>query len=62
MRDVEHNDTCAADGLDERAQVCHQVDGLGDRLGFGPQLAAIAQQVVIGIDEQQSGPIRGIIV
>jgi hypothetical protein len=59
---VEHHDACAAGGLDERAQMRQQIHGFGDLLDLGPQLASIAEQVIIGIDEQQSGPIRGIIV
>src|SRR5215510_12966390 len=39
-----------------------QVDGLGNRPGFGPQLASLAQQVVVWIDNQQAGVIRGIII
>src|SRR5262245_50149958 len=39
-----------------------QVDGLGNRPGFGPQLASLAQQVVVWIDDQQAGVIRGIII
>src|SRR5271167_3409971 len=62
VRDVENHDACAAGGLDERAQMRQQIHGFGDLLDLGPQLAAIAEQVIIGIDEQQSGPIRGIIV
>ena len=62
MRHIENQDTHAARCLDESAQMRQQVHGLGDRLGFGPELASIAQQVVIGIDEQQSGPTRIIIV
>jgi hypothetical protein len=61
MRHVEHHDTRAARRLDERAQMRQQVDGLGDCLGFGPELASVTQQVVVRIDEQQPGPIRGII-
>lgn len=38
-----------------------QVDSLGDRLGLRPQLASVAQQVVVRIDEQQTRPIRNII-
>src|SRR5215471_1082712 len=38
-----------------------QVDSLGDCLGLRPQLASVAQQVVVRIDEQQTRPIRNII-
>ena len=58
---VEHHDTGAARRLDEHAQMRQQFDGLGDRLGLRPQLAPVAQQVIVRIDEQQSGPLRGII-
>src|SRR5262245_48624212 len=39
-----------------------QVDGLGNRPGYGPQLASLAQQVVVWIDDQQAGVIRGVII
>src|SRR5262250_1424892 len=39
-----------------------QVDSLGNRPGFGPQLASLAQQVVVWIDDQQAGVIRVIII
>jgi hypothetical protein len=45
----------------ERAQVRQGPDGLGDRLDFRPQLTAVAEEIVVRIDEQQAGTVCGIV-
>jgi len=39
-----------------------QVNRLSDRFDVRPEFAPIAQEIVIRIDEQQAGPVRGIVV
>ena len=62
VRDVEYCNAYAARGLEECAQMRQQVNRLGDRSDLRPEFAPIAQEIVIRIDEQQAGPVRGIVV
>src|SRR6516225_9987729 len=62
VRHVEYCNAYAARGFEERAQMRQQFHRLGNCLEVRPEFAPVAQEIVIRIDEQQAGPVRGIVV
>jgi hypothetical protein len=62
MRHEEYHDPATARGFDERTEIGQQIDLLGDRLDAWPELAAIAQEIVVWIHQQKRSPGRDIIV
>jgi len=55
VRDDHHLDARRADGAVQPAQVVEQPDLIGDRLDARIDLAALGQEIVVGVDEKQGG-------
>jgi hypothetical protein len=60
MRNEEDLEALRTSGRHHLAQVIEQLHFLGDRLGARPQLAAVAEEVVVGV-HQQDGGVGGIV-
>ena len=58
VRYDDHLDVEGADGAVEAAQVIEQADLVGDGFEQGEDLAAFGQEIVVGIDQQVSGPVK----
>ena len=52
---------CSARCRNDLAQMIEEVFFLGDLFKQGPQLAALAEKIVVGVDEQQAGSVCGIV-
>ncbi|MNE86260.1 hypothetical protein D3C80_1833430 [compost metagenome] len=52
VRYVEHLDTRGTHGGQHPAQVCQRADGIGHRFGQSVELAALAEKVVVRVDQQ----------
>src|SRR5262249_45944024 len=60
MRHDEHLDARGSHRAPDGTQIVEKMDALGDLLDSRPQLAALRQEVVVGIDEKERG-LRAII-
>ena len=61
MRHDEKLNFSSAHRRHDPAQMVEEMFFLGDLFEQGPQLAALAEKIVVGVDAQQAGPVRGIV-
>ena len=60
MRNDNHLDAGGADGPVQPAEIVEKPDFVGDRLDTRIDLAARRQEIVVGVDEEQGGPLAWI--
>ena len=61
MRHDEKLNFSSAHRRNDLAQMVEEMLFLGDLFEQGPKLAAFAEKIVVGVDEQQAGSVRGIV-
>jgi hypothetical protein len=57
MRHDEKLNLCSARCRNDLAQMIEKVLFLGDLFEQGPKLAAFAEKIIVGVDEQQAGSV-----
>ena len=61
VRHDEELNLCSAHCRNDPAQMIEKVFFLGDLFEQGPKLAAFAEKIIVGVDEQQAGSVCGIV-
>ena len=61
MRHDEKLNLCSARCRNDLAQMVEEIFFLGDLFEQGPKLAAFAEKIIVGVDQQQAGSVRGIV-